>query len=107
MGETKVKGDKGKYKMHGDEVTLDLSDTDYSELEVVTKDLPEGLPAGYVWLFNFGIKKNGRFVDRITYALDAIDRADRRPWVVFYNNQVRPLKGRHTTGGDPAIGCGP
>jgi hypothetical protein len=92
------------YDQDGDKVTLTFPASPKANFEVVTKDMPSGLPEGYNWLFNFGIKNpGGNFLPSVSYHLDATGS---KSWFVYYDNSVKPLKGNHTSPGDPPVGTG-
>lgn len=117
MGEKKVKKNKDNsytlYDVGGAIVTLTFPANPNANFEVVTKDVPaSGLPSEYTWLLNFGIKNpGGNFLPSASYNLDVTDPSNRN-WYVFYKKQGQseakawPLKGDHTSPGDPPIGLG-
>lgn len=98
------------YSANGMTVTLTFPADPASGFTVETKDLPAtGLPGGYTWLLNFGIKNSGgQYLPSVTYNLSASPAT--MNWVVFYKengqDRVKPLQGRHTSPGDPPIGYG-
>lgn len=95
------------YNVDGNIVTLTFPANPKANFEVVIKDVPSGLPSGYTWLTNFGIKNpGGNFLPSVSYRLDATDRSDGKSWFTYYDNSVKPLKGDHTSPGDPPIGTG-
>lgn len=95
------------YNVDGNTVTLTFPASTTANFEVVTKDMPSVLPTGYSWLTNFGIKNpGGNFLPSVSYKLEANDRADGKSWYIYYENSVKPLKGDHTSPGDPAVGFG-
>lgn len=110
MSETKVpKNKNGSYTLYnvgGAIVTLTFPASEKADFEVVTKDVPSGLPSGYTWLLNFGIKNPaGKFLPSVSYNLDVTD-PDNRSWYVYYNDRANPLRGNHTSPGDPPVGTG-
>ena len=114
MSETIVpRNDDGSWTLYdqdGDKVTLTFPASQQANFEVVTKDVPDGMPSGYTWLLNFGIKNpGGNFLPSVSYDLDATGN---KSWFIYYKKEnenkanVHPLKGRHTSPGDPPIGTG-
>jgi hypothetical protein len=92
------------YDQDGDKVTLTFPANPHAKFEVVTKDVPGGLPEDYDWVFNFGIKNpGGNFLPSVSYHLDATDG---KSWFIYYDKTVKPLKGNHTSPGDPPVGTG-
>jgi hypothetical protein len=98
------------YDKDGDKVTLTFPASPKANFKVVTKDVPDGLPSGYTWLLNFGIKNpGGNFLPSASYHLDATGS---KSWFIYYKKEnedkakVHPLKGNHTSPGDPPIGTG-
>jgi hypothetical protein len=95
------------YNVDGNKVTLTFPASPKANFEVVTKDVPAGLPPGYTWLINFGIKNpGGNYLPSVAYKLDATDRSDGKSWYIYYGGSAKPLKGNHTSPGDPPIGTG-
>ena len=114
MSETIVpRNDDGSWTLYdkdSDKVTLTFPASPKANFEVVTKDVPDGLPSGYTWLLNFGIKNpGGNFLPSASYHLDATGN---KSWFIYYKKEkddkakVHPLKGSHTSPGDPPIGTG-
>ena len=92
------------YNQGGDKVTLTFPANPNANFEVVTKDVPGGLPSGYSWLLNFGIKNSaGNFLPSVSYHLNATGG---KSWFIYYGNSVKALNGNHTSPGDPPIGTG-
>jgi hypothetical protein len=114
MSESPVQPVNGVYTLYEDsesKVTLTFRSNEHAGFSVVTKELPSSkdLPSGYNWLINFGIKKDGKFVPSASYDLDATGN---KSWFIYYKKEnenkakAHPLKGRHTSPGDPPIGTG-
>lgn len=98
------------YNVDGNKVTLTFPASPKANFTVVTKDVPAGLPSGYTWLINFGIKNpGGNFLPSASYYLDATGG---KSWYVYYKKEnensakAHPLRGNHTSPGDPPIGVG-
>ena len=92
------------YNKGGDKVTLTFPANPNANFTVVTKNVPSGLPSKYKWKLNFGIKNsNGNFLPSVSYHLNATGG---KSWFVYYGGSAKPLKGNHTSPGDPPIGTG-
>jgi hypothetical protein len=92
------------YDQDGDKVTLTFPASSNANFEVVTKTVPSGLPSGYTWRLNFGIKNpGGNYLPSVAYTLNATGS---KSWFIYYGGSVRPLNGAHTSPGDPPIGTG-
>ena len=73
---------------------------------VETKPVPSsGLPEGYTWVVNFGIKNAaGHYLPSATYHLDG---SSKKSWFIYYRGQARAMNGTHQNApGDPPIGYG-
>jgi hypothetical protein len=92
------------YDQDGEKVTLTFPANPNANFEVVKKDVPGGLPSSYTWHFNFGIKNpGGNFLPSVSYNLDATGT---KSWFIYYDGNVKSLKGAHTSPGDPPVGTG-
>jgi hypothetical protein len=79
--------------------------------QVVTKDVDSGLPSGYTWVVNFGVRNpGGQYLPSVTYNLEG---SSNKSWVIYYGNDPNPSKNIHAMNGlhrnapgDPPIGHG-
>jgi len=107
----------GSYKLYdqdGMAVTLTFPPGKRPEagFTVETKAVPaSGLPTGYTWIINFGIKnKGGQYLPTATYNLQG---SSNKNWFVYYGDDPDPSKNVHAMNGthenapgDPPIGHG-
>jgi len=72
---------------------------------VETKSVPSGLPDGFTWVLNFGIKNSGGvYLPTATYKLEG---SSNKSWYIYYRGQARSMNGTHENApGDPPIGHG-
>ena len=103
------------YDQGGLTVTLTFPPTNnpsQANFTVVKKTIDNsGLPAGYNWVVDFGIKNPaGHYLPSVTYHLQG---SDNKNWVIYYGNDpdrsknIHPMNGTHENApGDPPIGYG-
>ena len=106
----KVNPTNGSYELYNENdmtvtLTFPSGHTPPAPFEVVTKEIPSGLPTGYTWVINFGIKApGGPYLSNLTYHLQG---SDNKSWFIHYGGQTRAMNGTHENApGDPPIGYG-
>ena len=88
-----------------------------ADFEVVTKTIPHndnGLPTGYTWVVNFGVKTpGGSYLPSVTYDLQGSALSNNKTWYIYYGDNPDPAKNvhamngtHHNAPGDPPIGHG-
>lgn len=114
---TTVSESNGSYTLYNQNnktVTLTFPTPPEAGFTVVIKDIPatnNGLPAGYTWLVNFGVKnKAGNYLPSVTYHLQG---SVGHNWVIYYGDDPDPAKNVHAMNGthnnapgDPPVGLG-
>lgn len=103
-----INGSYTLYDQDGMTVTLTFPPGKQPEagFTVETKAVPtSGLPSGYTWVVNFGIKnKAGIYLPTATYKLEG---SSNKSWYIYYGGQARSMNGTHENApGDPPIGHG-